>query len=526
MTAEADVIPNELYHIKLVVADDQDTAYDSAVFISAGSFDIGDLDLGEDILLDSGDALCQGQEMILDAGGLPNNSSISWFMDGNLIEGANDVTITVSETAFYSANIVINGTDCTFADEILVEFFPVPNVIAVDDNIIKCANEDYLLEVEVTNSDELNSLTYYWSIDGIDVQVGPDSTYNLDDVSEEFGEFTVSVFDDNTSCWSSTTINVTVDDTLPTIEAPVNVSVSTNEGCTATGVNLGFYYYDDNCTVSIITNDAPESYDVGETTVTWTVTDSSGNTATATQTVTVTDDTLPTIEAPADINSCVNENIDLGNAAISDNCTVSSITNDAPSVYTEITTTVTWTVTDSSGNIATATQLVTMINALSPTAICNDISLTLEEGIAVISALDLDDGSYDECGEVELSISQTEFDESHIGDNTVILTVTDNSGNTSTCEATVSVEAGLDTEENYLINSISIYPNPTSEKIFIKSNFSCDYEIFNMIGQKIISGRLMEGTNEVSLREYSNGVYFINITNDNKLYTKKIILNK
>jgi len=208
MTAEADVIPNELYHIKLVVADDGDTVYDSAVFIAAGSFNIGDLDLGEDILLDSGNALCQGQEMILDAGGLPNNSTISWYMDGNLIDGASDVTLAVSETAFYSANIVINDTDCTFTDEILVEFFPVPEVIAVDDNIIKCANEDYLLEVEVTNANLLNSLTYYWSLDGIDVQVGPDSTYNLDDISEESGEFTVSVFDDITSCWSSTTIQV------------------------------------------------------------------------------------------------------------------------------------------------------------------------------------------------------------------------------------------------------------------------------------------------------------------------------
>ena len=135
MTAEANVIPNELYHIKLVVADDGDTVYDSAVFIAAGSFNIGDLDLGEDILLDSGDALCEGQEMILDAGGLPNNSTISWYMDGNLIDGANDVTLAVTETAFYSANIVINDTDCTFTDEILVEFFPVPEVIAVDDNL-------------------------------------------------------------------------------------------------------------------------------------------------------------------------------------------------------------------------------------------------------------------------------------------------------------------------------------------------------------------------------------------------------
>jgi len=224
MTAEADVIPNELYHIKLIVADDQDTAYDSAVFISAGSFDIGDLDLGDDILLDSGDALCQGQEMILDAGGLPNNSSISWFMDGNLIEGVNDVTITVTETAFYSANIVINGTDCTFADEILVEFFPVPVVVAMDDNIIKCVNESYIIEVEVPNANELNSLTYYWSLDGLDIQVGTESTYNLDDISGESGEFTVSVFDDITSCWSSTTIQVDLYQNSYCVDQPQGLS--------------------------------------------------------------------------------------------------------------------------------------------------------------------------------------------------------------------------------------------------------------------------------------------------------------
>jgi len=224
MTAEADVIPNELYHIKLIVADDGDTVYDSAVFISAGSFNIGDLDLGEDILLASGNANCEGDEIMLDAGGLPNNSTISWYMDGNLIEGETNVNLAVTETAFYSANIVINNTDCTFSDEILVEFFPVPKVVAVDDNIIKCLNESYVLEVEVTNTNELNSLTYYWSLDGLDIQVGPESTYNLDDINGESGEFIVSVFDDITSCWSSTTIQVNLYQNSYCVDQPQGLS--------------------------------------------------------------------------------------------------------------------------------------------------------------------------------------------------------------------------------------------------------------------------------------------------------------
>ena len=105
LTAQADVIPNELYTIKLVIADALDSAFDSAVFIDGGSFNLGQLDLGEDILVSSGNALCAGQEITLDASPLPNNSSIEWFMDGSLIDGQNEATLVVTQTAFYSATI-------------------------------------------------------------------------------------------------------------------------------------------------------------------------------------------------------------------------------------------------------------------------------------------------------------------------------------------------------------------------------------------------------------------------------------
>ena len=208
MTAQAEVIPNELYNIKLVVADDGDTIYDSAVFIDGGSFNIGQLDLGEDILVSSGNALCEGQEIVLDAGALPNNSTIEWFMDGVLIDGETGVSLTVTETAFYSAIITVDNTDCAYGDDILVEFFQSPEIVPVEDVIIKCANEEYTLEVNIENIDQLNSLTYIWTLDGIDVQTGNDNTYYLDEMTEESGEFTITVFDDVTYCWSSTTIDV------------------------------------------------------------------------------------------------------------------------------------------------------------------------------------------------------------------------------------------------------------------------------------------------------------------------------
>jgi len=90
----------------------------------------------------------------------------------------------------------------------------------------------------------------------------------------------------------SSTVTVTVQDILnPTITAPGTVSVAANAvGCEATGVTLGTETASDNCGTPTVTNDAPTSFPLGNTTVTWTATDAVGLTATSTQVVTVTTD--------------------------------------------------------------------------------------------------------------------------------------------------------------------------------------------------------------------------------------------
>ncbi|WP_157491994.1 HYR domain-containing protein, partial [Mangrovimonas sp. ST2L15] len=83
------------------------------------------------------------------------------------------------------------------------------------------------------------------------------------------------------------------------------------------------------------TNDAPATFPIGNTTVTWTVTDAAGNSATDTQIVTVEDDTDPTIIAPADVTvsanaSCQATGVALGTPTTADNCGANPATNDAP----------------------------------------------------------------------------------------------------------------------------------------------------------------------------------------------------
>ncbi|WP_179369016.1 HYR domain-containing protein [Candidatus Nitrosotenuis sp. DW1] len=186
---------------------------------------------------------------------------------------------------------------------------------------------------------------------------------------------------DSSGNTATATQKITITDTtMPSIIAPSDITL---EAASSDGniVSLGDATASDAVLVSSVTNDAPEKFPLGETTVTWTATDSSGNTATATQKITITDTTMPSIIAPSDITleaaSSDGNIVSLGDATASDAVLVSSVTNDAPEKFPLGETTVTWTATDSSGNTATAVQKITVIDTTAPT-IATPSDITLE----------------------------------------------------------------------------------------------------------------------------------------------------
>ncbi len=98
------------------------------------------------------------------------------------------------------------------------------------------------------------------------------------------------------------------------------------------------------------------------------------------------------------------------------------------------------TATDASGNSSSCTATVTVVDGLAPVVACQDITVQLDSnGRVVIAAGDVDNGSTDNCGISSLSLDETDFDCSHLGENTVTLTAMDASGNSSSCTATVTV---------------------------------------------------------------------------------------
>lgn len=123
MKAQADVIPGQSYHIKLVIADEGNYRYDSAIFLGGGSFKI-ETDLGSSKLLTDGTALCQGESLTLTA---TNATAISytWFKNGVLQTGAttDQFAISVNENATYSVEVGLGGT-CFSTGEIKIEYAP------------------------------------------------------------------------------------------------------------------------------------------------------------------------------------------------------------------------------------------------------------------------------------------------------------------------------------------------------------------------------------------------------------------
>lgn len=90
---------------------------------------------------------------------------------------------------------------------------------------------------------------------------------------------------------------VTLQDTTPpSIVAPPDVSVEATAVLTpASDVPLGMATATDAVGVASVGNDAPASYPVGQTVVTWTATDLHGNNSSVMQVVTITDTTAPVI---------------------------------------------------------------------------------------------------------------------------------------------------------------------------------------------------------------------------------------
>lgn len=285
----------------------------------------------------------------------------------------------------------------------------------------------------------------------------------------------------STTCSFSITV---MDNVPPALTCPSNMTVNTDpEQCVATGVSPGTPMASDNCLLASTTNNAPTSYPLGVTQVTWTATDNAGNSQSCIQAITVIDNQNPTITCPsnitvnADPGTCT-KNVSF-NATASDNCGIASI-NYSPasgSVFSVGTTIVTTTATDVNGRTSTCIFTVTVADPEPPQITCpTDITMNTDPGqcSAVVSLSAL---ASDNCGTPIVSFIPSSGSAFPVGTTLVIATATDGGGLTSTCtfsvtihdaqlpsitcpaNLTVNMDPGLCTASNVMLGSPAVSDN-------------------------------------------------------------------
>lgn len=107
--------------------------------------------------------------------------------------------------------------------------------------------------------------------------------------------------------------------------------------------------------------------------------------------------------------------------------------------------TVTLTVTDNAGNASITSAMVSVYDFTAPQVLAQDMTVQLdEEGHASIDPEQINNGSADGCSDtLTFSLNKSHFTQDDLGENTVILTATDESGNQATARALVTVEDKL-----------------------------------------------------------------------------------
>lgn len=247
-------------------------------------------------------------------------------------------------------------------------------------------------------------------------------------------------------------VNAGSESQLPIITCIGNITQTADAGVCGTIISYTAPTGTDNCPGPITTQTSGlpsgSTFPVGTTTNTFEVMDSSGNSASCSFDVIITDNEVP-------VASCQNITIQLDgtgmatilaidvNGGSADNCGITTwsvdvdtfdCTNVGPN-------NVVLTITDAAGLTDSCTAIVTVEDMVAPNALCQDITIQLDAtGNASIVPADIDGGSTDACGIDTIVASMLDFDCSHIGPNNIDLTVTDINGNMSICTAVVTVE--------------------------------------------------------------------------------------
>jgi len=224
LTATANINPNILYRIKLVIADQNDENYDSAVFIQANSFN-PTVNLGSDISTCAEDYTINGDIQNLLA-------TYAWYENGVLLPTETNSTLTVDTSGNYRVEITIplNATNCVIEDTIEINLSseqtvdPIVNYELCDD-VSEDGIEFFDLSTkdnEVTNAVAAGTYNISYHLTSIDAQNNTNAILTPIQNTINPQPIFVRIEDINSGCMAYTSFNLVVNP-LPNIVNPTPI---------------------------------------------------------------------------------------------------------------------------------------------------------------------------------------------------------------------------------------------------------------------------------------------------------------
>jgi hypothetical protein len=349
--------------------------------------------------------------------------------------------------------------------EVLAPFQPANGAPTCDANgpyEVECMGDTsaVMLDGSASSDPDCNELAFSWSGDFDEgTAEGVEPIVNFSGV----GDFGVSLEVSDGELMAECQSDVTVQDTMEPMVAAPDDATAECESPDGTMVTLGDAVVDDVCdSAPTVENDAPDLFPLGDTAVTWTATDASGNSGSGTQQVTVEDTTAPEITQPDPVTAeCTSPDgtpVDLTDPEVTEVCDAAPVLgNDAPDLYPLGETTVTWTATDASGNSSDAAQSVNVEDTTPP-----DIEApadvmaecTSPEGTPV----ELGDAAAMDVCDAAPVITNDGLDLYPLGDTTVTWTATDQSGNQGMDPQNVSIVDTTPPEFTLTVAPTTLWP--------------------------------------------------------------------
>lgn len=435
---------------------------------------------------------CQGSSVTLFS---PASASYLWST------GASTQSIIAATSGNYTVQVTnVNG--CTSASSapvvVTVNSLPATPVITYSGSTSICQGSSITLTAPV-------GYYYSWST-GATTQSIP---VNFS------GSFTVQVTDGN-NCTSaaSSPVVVTVNPlpSTPTISAGGSTTF-----CEGGSVNLsapaGYlsYNWSGGQSTQDISVTSSGNFSVQ-------VTDNNNCTSNSSIPVAATVNSLPatpTVTTNGPVTFCQGANVTLTAPAgytylWSNSATTQSITVSINGTYTVV-------VTDGNGCQSLASLGVTVaVNAIPPTPVITQAVFTLTS--------DAVSGNqwYNSSGAITGATSQTY---NATTDDTYYVIVTIDGCNSSQSNSIVVVGTGID-QANSPENSISIYPNPANNAVFIDISSvllnQTDICIYSMDSKKLFAQKMEKAHAEIDISKFANGIYCISVNTGKNMFIKKL----